>query len=134
MNHNPLPGFTLNENFCEELGRCHITKANYVSFEVIIIIVHKMIYLLPCNKTTKKLRLIFNKLLLQTIEKLPTEILDYRRNFISTSFMGNSNRLCKKKTNFLDLEWHITESVPLQRSKCFPNSQVTSYYLCVLSG
>ena len=34
-----------------------------------MITVHKMVYLLPCNKTTKKLRIIFNKLLLQTVEK-----------------------------------------------------------------
>lgn len=51
----------------EEIGRCHITKANYVSFEVIMITSHKMVFFkLPGNKTTKKLRLIFNKLLLQT--------------------------------------------------------------------
>lgn len=68
------------------------------------------------------------------LKRVANRNLDYRRNFINTSFMGNSNRMCKGKTNLLDSKWHITESVPLQWSKCFPNSQVTSYYLCVLSG
>jgi hypothetical protein len=78
-----------------------------------MITVHKMEFLLPCNKTTKKLRLILTNFYYKPFKRVANRNFEfYRRNFTSMSFMGNSNRMCKGRTNFRDLKWHITESVP----------------------
>jgi hypothetical protein len=74
----------------EELGRCHITKANNVSFEVIRSLLIKWSFLLPGNKTTK-LRLILTNFYYKRIKRFANRNLEYyRRNFINMSCTGNS--------------------------------------------